>query len=58
MTNREVMKQQAEPVACKKLCELCVKRGYDFCEMRLRLHPSSLLHPPHPSAKSYPPAKS
>jgi hypothetical protein len=20
-----------EPVACKTLCELCVKRGYDFC---------------------------
>jgi hypothetical protein len=20
-----------EPVACKQLCELCVKRGYDFC---------------------------
>jgi hypothetical protein len=22
---------KAEPVACKPLCELCVKRGYDFC---------------------------
>ena len=22
---------QQEPVACKTLCELCVKRGYHFC---------------------------
>ena len=23
--------QQQEPVACKTLCELCIKRGYIFC---------------------------
>tara|TARA_R110000868_G_scaffold96010_6_gene264125 strand:+ start:1422 stop:1931 length:510 start_codon:yes stop_codon:yes gene_type:complete len=28
---RAALEQKAEPVACKTLCELCVKRGYDFC---------------------------
>ncbi len=23
--------EKQEPVACRTLCELCVKRGYDFC---------------------------
>jgi len=23
--------EKQEPVACKKLCELCEKRGYNFC---------------------------
>jgi hypothetical protein len=25
------LKAAQEPVACKTLCELCLKRGYDFC---------------------------
>ena len=28
---REQPAQQQEPVACKSLCELCVKRGYNSC---------------------------
>jgi hypothetical protein len=33
--NELVLSYEPEPkqelVACKKICELCVKRGYDFC---------------------------
>lgn len=28
---QEEQPAQQEPVACKTLCELCVKRGYHFC---------------------------
>lgn len=29
----------AEPVACKTLCELCVKRGYFFCANAVKTTP-------------------
>jgi hypothetical protein len=28
-----------EPVACKTLCELCVKRGYNFCANAVKTTP-------------------
>jgi hypothetical protein len=26
-----VQRTEQEPVACRTLCELCIKRGYNFC---------------------------
>jgi hypothetical protein len=34
---------EQEPVACKPLCELCVKRGYTFCANAVKTTP---IHPP------------
>jgi hypothetical protein len=31
--------EKQEPVACKTLCELCVKRGYTFCANAVKTTP-------------------
>ena len=37
---REALAQpEQEPVACKTLCELCVKRGYTFCANAVKTTP-------------------
>ena len=38
-----------EPVACKKLCELCVKRGYDFCANAAKTTPITSTPPAQPA---------
>ena len=37
---------EQEPVACKTLCELCVKRGYTFCANAVKVTP--ITAPPQP----------
>jgi len=37
---------EQEPVACKTLCELCVKRGYAFCAIAVKTTP--IPFPPQP----------
>ena len=46
------LEQQAEPVACKTLCELCVKRGYDFCANAAKTTP--IICPPQQQAEPPP----
>ena len=46
---KAALEQQAEPVACKTLCELCVKRGYDFCANAAKTTP--IICPPKQQAE-------
>jgi hypothetical protein len=38
-TQRLGQEIEQEPVACKTLCELCVKRGYFFCANAVKTTP-------------------
>ena len=46
---KAALEQQAEPGACKTLCELCVKRGYDFCANAAKTTP--IICPPQQQAE-------
>ena len=45
-TQRLGQEIEQEPVACKTLCELCVKRGYAFCAIAVKTTP--IPFPPQP----------
>lgn len=44
---------EQEPVACKPLCELCVKRGYTFCANAVKTTPIYTSPPQRPEERNF-----